>query len=184
MKKLLRRERGASTLEAAIILPLLLILALGTAEFGFAFVDWLSVANATRTGARIGSAAGAASTADSVILGAVGQALSDMDSSTVDAVWIYDASASGNPLDGCTIGSEGACTTTNVYVPSGGSGWNCVNGCPWTPALRDNKLPGLDRVGVRVIFTHSWLTSFLPLPAGPWMDDSGFQLEPAQGMGS
>ena len=184
MKKLLRRDRGASTLEAAIILPLLLILALGTAEFGFAFVDWLSVANATRTGARIGSAAGAASTADSVILGAVGQALSDMDSSTVDAVWIYDASASGNPLDGCTIGSEGACTTTNVYVPSGGSGWNCVNGCPWTPALRDNKLPGLDRVGVRVIFTHSWLTSFLPLPDGPWTDDSVFQLEPAQGMGS
>ena len=139
MKKLLRRDRGASTLEAAIILPLLLILALGTAEFGFAFVDWLSVANATRTGARIGSAAGAASTADSVILGAGGQALSDMDSSTVDAVWIYDASASGNPLDGCTIGSEGACTTTNVYVPSGGSGWNCVNGWPPPASLSSRR---------------------------------------------
>jgi hypothetical protein len=184
MMKFLRRDKGTSTLEAAIILPILLILALGTVEFGFAFVDWLSVANASRTGARIGSAAGVTATADSVILGAVGQALSDMDSSVVNAVWIYDADATGNPLDGCTIGSEGTCTTTNVYAPSGGSGWSCVNGCPWTPALRDNKLPGLDRVGVRVIFTHSWLTSFLPLPAGPWMDDSVFQLEPAQGSGS
>ena len=55
---------------------------------------------------------------------------------------------------------------------------------PILNALRDNKLPGLDRVGVRVIFTHSWLTSFLPLPDGPWTDDSVFQLEPAQGMGS
>jgi hypothetical protein len=180
-----RRDRGASTIEAAFVLPILLVIALGVAEFGFAFVDWLSVSNAARTGARIGSAAGTTDTADSVILDAVGQALADVDSSTVEAVWIYKADAMGRPADqasGCDVGSEGLCTTSNVYVPSGG-GWQCmaVNGCPWTPAVRDNRLPGLEKLGVRVVFQHSWLTNFMPLPGGPWVDDSVFQLEPAQG---
>jgi hypothetical protein len=182
----LRRDRGASTIEAAFLLPVLLVLALGAAEFGFAFVDWLSVSNAAHTGARIGSAAGTSSSADTVVLDAVGQALSDMDSSTIEAVWIYKADDDGLPVDaslGCDVGSESLCTTSNVYVPKAG-GWVCMasNGCPWTPSLRDDKLPDLDQLGVRIVFEHSWLTSFMPLPGGPWVDDSVFQLEPSQGV--
>lgn len=186
--KRFRRDRGASTIEAAFVLPILLIIALGAAEFGFAFVDWLSVSNAAHTGARIGSAAGTASSADKTVLDAVGQALSDMDSSTVQAVWIYKADDDGLPADaalGCDVGRENLCTTSNVYVPDHGE-WECMesNGCPWTPSLRDNKLPGLDQLGVRIVFKHSWLTSFMPLPGGPWVEDSVFQLEPSQGVKS
>jgi len=183
-----RSETGASMIEAAFVLPILLVIALGVAEFGFAFIDWLSVSNAARTGARIGSAAGTTATADTIVLGAVEEALADMDSSTVEAVWIYKANDNGDPADaalGCAIGSEGQCTTSNVYVPKTGGGWLCmgINGCPWTPASRDDRLPGLDQLGVRIVFDHSWLTNFMPLPGGPWSDDSVFQLEPAQGAG-
>ncbi|GBE21093.1 TadE-like protein [bacterium BMS3Bbin01] len=187
MRRFLKREAGASTIEAAFVLPILLVLALGVAEFGFAFIDWLSVSNAARTGARIGSAAGTAATADAVILGAVEEAMADTTSSTVQAVWIYKADAAGNPVDAlCTIGNETKtnCPNSNVYELKTG-GWLCmgINGCPWTPALRDDRLPDLDQLGVRIVFDHSWLTNFMPLPGGPWSDDSVFQLEPAQGAG-
>lgn len=186
MKQLFKREAGVSTIEAAFVLPILLVIALGAAEFGFAFIDWLSVSNAASTGARIGSSAGTASVADTAILSSVEEALSDVDSSTVQAVWIYKADTDGTPVDaalGCDIGAEGLCPTSNVYVPKAGGGWSClaVNGCPWTAVARDDRLPGLDQLGVRIVFTHSWLTSFIPLPGGPWSDSSVFQIEPAQG---
>jgi hypothetical protein len=181
-----RKDRGASTIEAAFVLPVILLIALGAAEFGFAFVDWLSVSNAARTGARIASAAGTSSSADSIVLDAVAEALGDMDSSSVQAVWIYKADASGRPADaslGCAIGSENLCTTSNVYVLTSNT-WSCKpgNGCPWTPSLRDDHLPGLDQVGVRIVFEHQWLTSFMPISGGPWVEDGVFQIEPAQGM--
>ena len=186
MRHLFKRESGASTIEAAFVLPILLVIALGAAEFGFAFIDWLSVSNAARTGARIGSAAGTDASADSIVLNAVEEALSDMDSSTVQAVWIYKADAAGDPVDTqCTIGNEtqANCPNSNVYVPKSGGGWTCMTGnsCKWTAPSRDDRLPGLDQLGVRIVFTHSWLTSFIPLPGGPWSDSSVFQLEPAQG---
>ncbi len=187
MRFLKRSDRGASTIEAAFLLPVILTIALGAAEFGFAFVDWLSVSNAARTGARIGSAAAVSPSADSVVLDAVGQALGDMDSSRVQAVWIYKADASGEPVDaalGCDIGSESLCTTSNVYVPDGAGGWQCMatNGCPWPSTMRDNKLPNLDQLGVRIVFQHDWLTSFIPLPGGPWAEEGVFQIEPDQGV--
>ncbi|NOY56664.1 MAG: pilus assembly protein [Actinobacteria bacterium] len=186
-RKRIGSERGVSLIETALVLPMLLILALGVAEFGFAFIDWLSISNAARTGARIGSAAGTTATADTIVLNAVEQAVADIHSSTIQAVWIYKADSNGDPADatlGCAVGSEGLCSTSNVYIPKAGGGWMCmaVNGCPWTPALRDNRLPGLDELGVRIIFDHTWLTNFMPLPGGPWSDDSVFQLEPAQGV--
>ena len=48
------RERGTSILEMAIVLPLLLLLLFGIAEFGLAFVQWQTLANAAREGARVG----------------------------------------------------------------------------------------------------------------------------------
>ena len=85
----LRDERGASLVEMALVLPLLLVLALGAAEFGFAFVDWQAVSGATREGARVGSAAGDSPLADAAILNSVGEALSDVPHSQVLAAWIF-----------------------------------------------------------------------------------------------
>ena len=47
-----RRRRGAAVLEAALVLPLLMIVIFGAIEFGYAFFVKHSLQNAARTGAR------------------------------------------------------------------------------------------------------------------------------------
>jgi hypothetical protein len=51
--KRIRSERGAALLEAAITLPLLLLVAVGIFEFGRAYQTWQILTNAAREGARI-----------------------------------------------------------------------------------------------------------------------------------
>jgi Flp pilus assembly protein TadG len=49
-----RAEAGTSVVEAAIVLPLMLLLVFGIAEFGISFTRWNSLTNAVREGARVG----------------------------------------------------------------------------------------------------------------------------------
>ena len=52
--KFSNRERGASVLEFAIVLPILLVLLFGVIEFGFIFYNKAMLTNAAREGARAG----------------------------------------------------------------------------------------------------------------------------------
>ena len=49
----LRNERGTALLEAAITIPILLLIAVGIFEFGRAYQTWQVLTNAAREGARI-----------------------------------------------------------------------------------------------------------------------------------
>jgi Flp pilus assembly protein TadG len=49
-----RAEAGTSSVEAVIVLPLMLMLIFGIAEFGISFTRWNSLTNAVREGARVG----------------------------------------------------------------------------------------------------------------------------------
>ena len=49
-----RHEKGASAVEFALVLPLLLLILFGIIEFGFIFYDKAIVTNASREGARRG----------------------------------------------------------------------------------------------------------------------------------
>jgi Flp pilus assembly protein TadG len=49
-----RRERGTSVVEMAIVLPLLLTVVFAIGDFGVAYTRWNSLTNATREGARTG----------------------------------------------------------------------------------------------------------------------------------
>ena len=61
-------------------------------------------------------------------------------------------------------------------------------GGSWDPAGRDDALPGLDVMGVRVTFAHTWVTGgIVPLPnvscdATPgstcWRDTAIMRIEP------
>ncbi len=53
MKRSLRGESGASTVEFALIVPLLIMLIFGVVEFAVAFGDYLAVTHAAREGARL-----------------------------------------------------------------------------------------------------------------------------------
>jgi Flp pilus assembly protein TadG len=52
-RRFLRNEKGAQLVEFALVLPLLLLVILGIAEFGFMFQRYEVLTNAAREGARI-----------------------------------------------------------------------------------------------------------------------------------
>ncbi len=166
------RERGASVIEMAMVVPLLIILAIGAAELGFAFIDWFDVSAATREGARVGAAAGDDAGADTLILAVINEALADLPYGELTEVWIYDADATGAVIDEINL--------TNKYVPNGGGGFNCTNMCPWAPSMRETN-PNLDltRLGVKVFFRHDWVTGFfLWSGSADFEDETVMRLEP------
>jgi len=50
----MKRRRGQSAVELALVLPLLLLLLLGAVDLGRAFGVWMALSNAAREGARYG----------------------------------------------------------------------------------------------------------------------------------
>ena len=184
-----KSDRGASLVEAAVVAPLLILLAFGAAEFGFMFLDYLNVSSAAREGARVGSAVGDAVDADTLILGAIAEATADLDNSTIEAIWIFEAKADGEPVDNCVVDNSvnyytcsGPTDHTNIYDAVGnlligswtstGRGVTVGLNCPAAPA----DCP--DRLGVKVVFTHQYITGFLGFPTGPFSEDAVFQIEP------
>ena len=51
--KRLRNQKGAALLEAAITIPIILLIAVGIFEFGRAYQTWQVLTNAAREGARV-----------------------------------------------------------------------------------------------------------------------------------
>lgn len=106
-------ERGQAVVETAMVLPVLLLIVLGTLEFGMAFDHNLSLEYATREGARtaaalangggpLGCGSGQspnASNVDPAIIAAVERVLnspgSPLDVSEVSEIRIYRANAAG-----------------------------------------------------------------------------------------
>jgi len=69
--KLFETSRGASAVEFAIILPLLVLLIFGIIEFSFALYDKAMITNASREGARVGIVYRIPAVTDAEITGAV-----------------------------------------------------------------------------------------------------------------
>jgi Flp pilus assembly protein TadG len=53
MRRRIKSERGAALLEAAVTLPMLLLVSVGIFEFGRAYQTWQILTNAAREGARM-----------------------------------------------------------------------------------------------------------------------------------
>lgn len=64
MRRLRRGQRGAAAVEFALVLPLLMLLVLGTIDWGFYFFIEQVATNAAREGARVGAVVGDATAAD------------------------------------------------------------------------------------------------------------------------
>lgn len=169
------RDRGASLVEVGLILPILITLAIGLSEVGFLVVDYLTVTNAAREGARTGAAAADFPTADDLILEAVEEASCNLRFGDLETVRIFMADGSGQPVVGAI----------NEYSPTGGLNCDatghsigCDNGCPWTASSRDRVPPGLDVLGVEVTFSHTSVTGIFPFPTVDWDETAVMQIEP------
>jgi Flp pilus assembly protein TadG len=177
-----RDERGQAVLEFALLLPpLMLILVFGMVEIGSAFNHNMSIASATREGARMGSnlangggtlgcAAGQSPNAASVdprIVAAVEKILTGTGAlvslADVTEIRIYKATATGAETPGLV----------NLWVYTPGTG-PVIDGDPldfslsgaagWPACSRNNAL-GADSIGVTVKYTYrarTPLRSFMP----------------------
>jgi Flp pilus assembly pilin Flp len=155
MSRHLRRDRGAAAVETSLIIGLLVLIALGSAEWGFGLRDWLSVTAGSREGARVGAAAGDTTGADCVILEGAAGAVRDINGAVLE-VWVYESD---------TAGSVGARQRYRPFVAADNAlflrcGTWFIMENSWPEASRDNDGTTRDWLGVRVVFDHDWITGF------------------------
>lgn len=170
------RERGTSLVEVGLILPVLILIAVGLSEIGFLVVDYLTVTNAAREGARTGAAAADFPTADDLILQAVEEASCNLRFGDLELVRVFKADAVGDPIVG----------SVNEYTPSGSGlacdspliDLSCANTCPWVASSRDRVPPTLDVLGVELTFSHTSVTGIFPFPTVDWTETAVMQIEP------
>jgi len=155
MRRLFRPDRGAAAVETSLIIGLVVLIAIGAAEWGLGLRDWLSVTAGSREGARVGAAAGDTTNADCVILEASAGAVRDINGEVLE-VWVYESD---------TIGTVGARQRYRPALPGDVPGFiRCVTWFAleesWPEPGRDNDGTTRDWLGVRVVFDHDWLTGF------------------------
>jgi Flp pilus assembly protein TadG len=150
-----RSDRGIAAVEAAIVTPIFMLVVIGIIEFGLVFKDQLAITSAVRAGARIASAEPRIATFATDAAAQVAREGSALDMSDVQALWVYQADASGHPVG--AGGTFNSCATNcdvfswdgSQFVQTGGA-WNATsqNACQGTQ----------DSVGVYLLFRHPGVT--------------------------
>jgi Flp pilus assembly protein TadG len=157
-----RGERGSTIVEAAIILPVLILLTFGAIEFGIGFRDSAAVASSTRSGARIASALTAQPSFEANAKLSVSDSLKDLLHATPQVLVIYKDDANGNPNGGTVSNGYAGCVDCFRYTwDSANKVWSAnVSSDTWTAieqqtAACANTLPS---VGVYVRATQGFIT--------------------------
>lgn len=169
-------DRGASLVEVGIVLPILLLLSIGLTEVGFLVVDYVTVTNSARSGARTGATLADNPLADDEILQVVEEDACNLRYGDLLRVTIFLPEADGSiPADSAKY---------RIYEPSGAllcdntSHALALQSGTWDPSSRDNTLPTLDRIGIQVEFSHTKVTDIIPFPTVDWSETAVMQLEP------
>ncbi len=166
------RERGATLIEASLVLPIMIGILIGTLETGIAFKDYLTVSYATREGSRVGALAGDDANSDCNIVHAIFDSLGQADLDDFKTIQIYAA----DPTTGDPVPSKVNTWTLKGVDPDP---YDCAN--DWTidenwPATSRNVIFGagsqLDIIGVRVVMNHDWITGFPPFSGSFDVDES------------
>ena len=161
--------------EAAIITPVLIFFVFGIFEFGFAFRDYLAVANSTRDGVREASVVGKIADADYRTLRAVERASAALREGTIERIVIFKATGPDDSIPGpcktATSPATLAANECNLYGPDDFSLDPDEFGCDpasnpdpdpdrfWCPSSRIVSVgAGLDYVGVYMRVDHSYIT--------------------------
>ena len=155
-------ERGAAAVEAALVLPLLLLLFFGILEFGLLFRANHSIADASRSGARVASAMPRQDGYQTLTADAVAVALrGEMPSDQIDRLTIYKADpATGGPASGTVTTCTVDCyrfdwdAVNDLWIHDTGSAWPAAN----QAACGDRD--STDYIGVWVEGRYEFATGF------------------------
>lgn len=107
-------DGGAVIIEAALVLPILLLFLAGVIDFGAGFRDRTEIQGAVRAGARVGASSVGNVTADQLALSTMYAGLQGMPRITIQKAIIYEA-------NGFTNGQPSA-TCTSIGALAGGAG--------------------------------------------------------------
>ncbi len=189
-----RGGTGQALVEFALVFPVFLLMVFGIMEFAFVFSGMLGISYATRDAALLAAEAGNTVGADCVIIKAVDTAVSPPASDNrIVAVTIYRATQNGVEMPGVsnrwTRGGSTSCSdgTTVPYVRQTNdypepSRCNVLTGD--VGGACESGHPGLDTIGVKVEYTHQWITplgSFQGMGFGS-QGGSGFNLTQSNSM--
>jgi Flp pilus assembly protein TadG len=159
-------ERGQALVEFALVLPAFLLLVFGVVEFGLAFNAAVSVNFVSRAAALLAAEGGRSEGTDCMVLRAIEQDMTSPASPTrISRVEIYWSDSNGDQIS----------SNVNVYTRSGSLTCTYASGSitvPYTLATerypeteRCDVLAGcgglhttVDDVGVRITYTHQWVT--------------------------
>lgn len=166
-------ERGAGLVEFALVALLIFTLGAGAFDYGQAWRTGLSVNEAVRTGARVGSASGPTKEADFYALSGLKASLeSSGDLDGVERVVVFLASdPDGKIPPSCKIGGGSGCQTIDgaAFIANweGGGPVGAINastGClniainkNWCPTSRNNVQQTAQYYGVWVKVGHDFI---------------------------
>ena len=168
-----RRERGATLVEAAVVFPLLFLVLFALVEFGMAFKNSLSVGHGAREATRAGATFGNDVHANLLVLREVEKVMDPVGIALGLQVRIYDPETSAGDTYTFQDGFAGGCNWSPCPDPD-----SLAYTTPsWLPASRDVSAPFTDRIGVRVIYTHRWITGLFASTSN-FTKDVNFQIEP------
>lgn len=155
-------------IEMLLVIPIVLMITLGTLEFGFIFDHHLSLEYASREGARTGAAlsngdgdAALCATIDAQIIAAVQRVLrspgSDIDAGEIPEIRIYRAGATGQEL-----GPVNRWTYTPGAGPTvDGARLDYSQASASWPACSRIAEPNPDSLGVALTYTYRYRTPFV-----------------------
>lgn len=161
LRRVHRNDTGATLVEAAIVLPLVLLLTFAALDGALYMKDHLTIGTAARNGARAAASGGADVQADYYVLQAVNKTVKGIGVENITRIVVYKASAYGaEPTSACAAGNAtpGVC---NVYLPQdfnfgegayGGGDPSFGRDLFWPAQNRSvtRSGPGADLVGVQV----------------------------------
>lgn len=186
-----RGDRGAALTEFVFIVPLLALIVAGVLEFGLAWRDSMTVSNALRSGARVGSNAGRERSADYTILKSIEAAMAEVPTARIDRIVIYKASTSNSaPSATCTGGTSvnGVCnvySATDLARPASDFTSTCTGSTGtspdrfWCPTSRQSQQAlGADYLGVWMQVRYTYVTHLFPGTGITIKDRAIMRLEP------
>ncbi len=158
-------------MEAALLVPILIVLMFAVVEWGLMMRDTLAVTESARVGARTASALPRQSDFTRKTVDAISQAGSALPKSQIVEILVYKANDEGFPGVGRTMSCVGFESSCDRYVWDAGSSSFVLSpgGSPWDP-LAGVSTPGNvnacpagsggppDSVGVYVEAVHPWVT--------------------------
>lgn len=153
--------------EAAIVLPLLVAIALGMIEVTLLLRDHVSATTLARAGARVASAEprfgtvaghnGGPSFAQDAV-DSMQRAAATLPRDSIDFVWVYRATSTGDPAGACPG------TACVAYRWNDASDRFIYQGGTWDPASINacQGDPNAQSVGVQIQVDHPWVVGFFP----------------------